>query len=269
MRGRSALTGWRFGAAIRYSTRMPANATKSPRQYWVDFLDSVERAREELGSPNVIWYRGHSNAAWKLLPTLVRFQNGYDLEQEAFHEFKRAGARLFAKRDNDWEILFDMQHYWIPTRLLDWTESLGVAIAFIAFTQYQGDEDSVLYILDPAALNRRSGLNEIKRVPDDVEFGYRRIYWEKKPFAPRYPIAAIPTMQSDRLFAQRGVFTIHGDDPSPVEALCPEAVKRVILTRAAKPAAREFVEYANLNEYTIYPDIVGMAGHIRKKLFHI
>lgn len=253
--------------AGRYPVKMPTRAIKSPRHHWVDFLDDVEEAREQLGSPKIVWYRGHSNATWSLLPTLVRIRNGYALEQEAFHEFKRAGARLFAKRDSDWEILFDMQHYWIPTRLLDWTESLGVAIAFIAFTQYRGDEDSALYILDPAALNRRSGLTEIKHVPDDADFLYRPIYWEKKPFAPRYPIAAIPTMQSDRLFAQRGVFTIHGDDPAPVEIICPEAVKRVVLKREAKPAAREFVEYANLNEYTIYPDIVGMAGHIRKKLF--
>jgi hypothetical protein len=142
-----------------------------------------------------------------------------------------------------------------------------VAIAFITFTQYYGDEDSALYILNPVRLNASSGLSEIKRLPDDGDFQYRKIYWEKRPFGPQFPIAVYPPLRSERLFAQLGVFTVHGDDARAVEVLCPAAVKKVVLKRQAKVAAREFVEYANLNEYTIYPDIVGMAGHIRKKVF--
>jgi hypothetical protein len=240
---------------------------KSARQYWIEFLESVEEAREELGSPEVVWYRGHAHTGWPLVPSLFRISTDLGTEQRAFHEFRRLASRLFTKRDNDWEVLFDMQHYGIPTRLLDWTETLGVAVAFITYTQYRGDEDSTFFVLDPLALNAASGINEIKRLPDDAEFQYRRIYWDKRPFAPKFPIAAYPPLQSERLFAQRGVFTIHGDTPTAVEALCPSAVKRIILRRQAKPAAREFVEHANLSEYAIYPDIVGMAGHIRKMVF--
>ncbi|MBV8970101.1 MAG: FRG domain-containing protein [Verrucomicrobia bacterium] len=31
---------------------------------------------------------------------------------------------------DDWDILFAMQQYRTPTRLLDWTEGLGVALYF-------------------------------------------------------------------------------------------------------------------------------------------
>jgi hypothetical protein len=63
------------------------------------------------------------------------------------------------------------------------------------------------------------------------------------------------------------VFTIHGDDARPLEEQCPEVVKTVTLKKEAKAAAREFLEYANLDEYSIYPDIVGMSRHLRRKVF--
>jgi len=202
---------------VRYATYMAPVQLRDTRQHWIEFLEAVALAREELGSPDTVWYRGHSDADWSLLPTIFRIPDGLKREQQAFHEFKRLASKLFAKHENDWEVLFDMQHYGIPTRLLDWTESLGVAIAFITFTQYYGDRDSALFVLNPATLNASSGLADIKRLPDDLEFQYRRIYWDKKPFAPHLPIAAYPPLRSERLFAQLGVFTIHGDDSAAVE----------------------------------------------------
>ena len=73
--------------------------------------------------------------------------------------------------------------------------------------------------------------------------------------------------QTERVFAQRGVFTVHGDDPRPLEEQCPDVVKRIILRNEAKAAAREFLEYANLDEYSIYPDIVGMSRHLSRQIF--
>jgi len=242
----------------------------SIREPWNDFLAEVTKARSELGNPEVVWYRGHSNADWTLVPTLFRIPsgiNGVELERRAFLEFKRTASRLFERRHTDWEILFDMQHYWVPTRLLDWSEVLGVAVAFILHSTYGRANDSALYVLDPLKLNRLSGINEVKSIPDDALFDYRSIYWEKKPFAAQHPIAVIPPMQTERVFAQRGVFTVHGDDPRHLEEQCPDVVKRIILRNEAKAAAREFLEYANLDEYSIYPDIVGMSRHLSRKIF--
>jgi hypothetical protein len=190
-----------------------------------------------------------------------------DREQDAFREFRRSATRLFVRRDSDWEVLFDMQHYGIPTRLLDWSEVLGVAVAFLVYSSYDPNTDSAIFVLDPLALNQLSGLQEIKRLPEDTSFQYKSIYWEKKPFAPRLPIAVYPPLQSERLFAQRGVFTIHGDDKHALDLQCAGACRKVILPEALRAEATEFLEYANLDEYSIYPDIVGMSRHIRRKVF--
>ena len=114
---------------------------------WPEFLEHVSQAREELGSPDLIWYRGVSRADYKLVPSLLRVPNGLSKEQVLFNEYQRSAARFIATRSNDWESLFDMQHYGIPTRLLDWSDVLGIAIAFALYDQNDDAQDSSIYLL--------------------------------------------------------------------------------------------------------------------------
>ncbi|HSU55641.1 MAG TPA: FRG domain-containing protein [Candidatus Dormibacteraeota bacterium] len=228
-------------------------------------MDNIRAAKGKLRTQGPFWYRGHANPDYILTPTLFRAPANVVKEKDLFNDYERSAARLMAKRDSDWELLFDMQHYGIPTRLLDWTEVLGVAIAFAMYDSKSDCQDSAIYILDPVSLNSKSGIDGIKRVPGDPGFEYKSIYWDNSPFAAIYPIAIDPPLQSDRMFAQKATFTIHGRDPKSLGAQCPDSVQKVLLPSSAKPAAREFLEHAALDAYSIYPDIVGMARHIRKK----
>jgi len=233
---------------------------------WNDFLNEVKEAEHALGNPQELWYRGHSNKDWKLIPSLLREVGWAEKEKTLFYEFKKTASRLFEKRNNDWEILFDMQHYWIPTRLLDWTTVMGIAIAFILHNDYSDSSDSALFILDPQSLNRLSLRDEVLNIPEDPSYDYRKIYWQHIPFSTEKPIAIRPSFQNDRLIAQKGVFTVHGSSTKGVEELASNCIKKVILPLAAKTEAKEFLKWANLDEYSIYPDIVGMARHIKRKI---
>ena len=233
---------------------------------WNKFLEEVKQAEIELGNPREIWYRGHSQESWKLNPSLLRYSDWESKEKELFFEFSQTASRLFDKRNNDWEILFDMQHYWIPTRLLDWTTVMGVAIAFILHADYEGAENSCLYILDPRSLNQLSGRNEIISLPDYKKFDYKSIYWEHIPVKIEKPIAVLPQQQSARLLAQKGVFTVHGNLNDSFENSATDCYRKVVLPNEAKEEARTFLKWANLDEYTIYPDIVGMSQHIKRKI---
>ncbi|MFZ6770865.1 FRG domain-containing protein [Undibacterium sp. Di26W] len=233
---------------------------------WNDFLAQVREAESELGNPIEPWYRGHSDETWHLVPSLPREPNWEIKEKELFFEFNKTASRLFDKRSNDWETLFDMQHYWIPTRLLDWTTVMGVAIAFILHSDYADAQDSALFVLDPIALNRLSGRVDVISVPEDKSFEYKTIYWEKRPVQIERPLAIRPSQISDRLRAQKGTFTVFGTENSSFETAASACFRKIILPSAAKQEAREFLKWANLDEYTIYPDIVGMARHIKRKI---
>ncbi len=224
------------------------------------FLSEVRKARRELGSPEIVWYRGHTDPSFKLVPTLLRYGNGLKQEETLFHRYVRASAMLLDKRALDWETLYDMQHYYVPTRLLDWTEVLGVAI-FFALLSPSGD--SSIFILDPVGLNKRATGHSKLKEADDPSFLYKSVYWEGRPFKPQLPIAIVPRFQNDRLRAQKGVFTVHNDSTAGVEEQVPECVRQVVLPETARTGAREFLEYANINEFSVFPDMVGLAPFIK------
>lgn len=233
---------------------------------WNSFLEEVKQAESDLGNPREVWYRGHSKELWPLIPSLLRQDKWEEKEKLLFFEFSQTASRLFDKRSSDWERLFDMQHYWIPTRLLDWTTVMGVAIAFILHSDYDETENSSLFILDPQSLNRVSGRDEVISLPEDKKFDYKQMYWEHNPVKIEKPIAIRPPQQSERLRAQKGVFTVHGTVESGFEASANNCFKKVTLVNEAKDEAKLFLKWANLDEYTIYPDIVGMAQHIKRKI---
>jgi len=242
-----------------------ASTILSPETSWADFLSQVRAAREDLGNPSAVWYRGHSRASYKLVPSLLRNPIWAAKEQVLFDEYERSASRLLEKRQNDWELLIDMQHYGIPTRLLDWTDVLGIALAFALYDSHDDHEDSVVYVMDPAQLNFKSGIDGIKRVPNDTDFNYKSCYWKGKPFKAVFPIAIDAPFQNTRIAAQMGSFTVHGANLEAIEDQVSSCIRRIVLPAAIKPEAREFLEYANLNPFSIYPDIVGMARHIARK----
>jgi len=107
-------------------------------------------------------------------------------------------------------------------------------------------------------------LNTTALIPEDKDLNYRDIYWGKKPFAPNFPIACEPVFLNDRILAQKGKFTIHGDNSTAIEVLCEKVAKRIVLTGKCLPEALEFLEIANINEYSVFPDMSGIADYVRR-----
>jgi FRG domain len=229
---------------------------------WCDFLNNIRDAEDRLGSPHVVWYRGVSDESYKLIPSLIRRSNGVIKEQELFQKYRISSCLLHPDRKSDWELLFDMQHYYIPTRLLDWTEVLGIAVFFALLKN--DSQDAAVYLLNPSLLNTKSSRNDIPLVSDDKEFDYKRIYWEKKPVPPVHPIAIEAPSQNGRIYAQRGKFTIHGMNIQSIEDQFPDCVQKVILTHRMKEGAREYLKISGINEFSVFPDIVGLAPFLQE-----
>ena len=59
------------------------------------------------------------------------------------------------------------------------------------------------------------------------------------------------------------MFTVHHDKIEPIENEFPNAIRRVILPNIAIPSALEFLEIANIDEFSVFPDLSGVAGYMK------
>lgn len=215
-----------------------------------------------------IWFRGHGSSKYLLKPSLMRTGKGIDKEKQLFSEFKRLSTNIGASYTNEWNALVDMQHYGIPTRLLDWTNNLGVSLYFAASSSVLHSPMS-LYIMDPLELNKLSGKKGIPVLPNEtMGLSYIKNYVDRDPFPARYPIAAKCDSINQRVKAQSGMFTIHGDEENENDIIATildkkSAIYRIDISLDAIPSLNDYFDICGIKDYTIFPDIQGIASHLR------
>lgn len=92
------------------------------------------------------WFRGQPDAEYKLVPSLFRPVNGryYD-ECKLIDEFIKVHPEARSQHIGTLELLTYAQHYGLPTRLLDWSENILVALYF-ACREYE-KVDGKLFLL--------------------------------------------------------------------------------------------------------------------------
>lgn len=173
-----------------------------------EYLDALKEYRTK---PGALWYRGHADKSWSLLPGYQRLKRPPP-ESVLINRFKQNANLLLGHRPkSNFEWLFLMQHYGVPTRLLDWTESPLVALYFAVTAQPK--KAGVVWVLDPVKLNQST-----KARPEDYKFvpafedervrDYDTLSVESKPDLGLEPMAVIATRNNARIQAQLGVFTI-------------------------------------------------------------
>ena len=221
----------------------------------------------------MLWWRGHSRTSWKLHPSV--YHKGLAKNESNMAVQFRNQARV-RHRDvpdiNDgisW--LFLMQHYGLPTRLLDWTDSPLIAFHFSVKDDTAEDEDGVVYGLMPTELNHAqigkrgilgTGNPEVRKVFDNV--------WKTsrgKVDAPN--ILAINTQHVDiRQMVQASQFTIHGSDTSVTES--PDADKYLIsitVPKVMKKSFRQVLNLLHMNDSYLFPDLEHLARQIQSQTY--
>ena len=107
--------------------------TDKSRKFSIKIIDSLETFIKiidefDYNFDNPILYRGHTNANYYNVPTVLR--NNTKNENLFFHEFERKFPSELKDCRSTVEKLLFMQHYGLETRILDVTESPLIALYF-------------------------------------------------------------------------------------------------------------------------------------------
>lgn len=251
-------------------------------------VELMAQIEEYEANVEVAWYRGHSDVAYKLRPKIAR--NGDDafpftavhaVEADMSKEFSiRSRPFLPAYSDDLLDNMFNMQHYGVPTRLLDWSSSPFVA-AFFALKPRNGvhDRDAVIWMCDPIKWNSHfitpsssqypildKGDAKSRNTLEDYVYGL-----EAHEYRPE-PLMVLGSHNSDRIRAQSGGFTIFGNDFTPLDEVAAAkdgmddtVIRPIVIKTNDRSTIFESLVRKGITETFVYPDIEGLAQEMTRK----
>ena len=253
----------------------------------LDYFNEVKNIYEKTKSKKHLFFRGHSDGAkYCLQPTV--FRDSIYNEKEVLLDFKQYAPThninydFVDERD---KVLADMQHYKLPTRLLDWTLAPLNALYFSCChnNHENNTRDGEVIVLNPwsywlsvvrdknpeihhihiIARSLLSGGWDFEKINKYIKKRYEYSDLEEEDI--KHPFAYIASYTNDRILHQRGCFTIHGKNDDAIEnmPLMMEHITRIPIDGKSKKQILEELNCLYVNEYSIYPDFEGMQKMIK------
>jgi FRG domain len=274
-----------------------------------------ESAKAVLTGPGAWWFRGvdsdqfplHSGIYWRKIKGLCYSRpvaDPEDLDRRLRHEYFQQTRRQFHELAsyNVWDLLFEMQHYRLPTRLLDWTLNLATAAFFAVYYARQKEEEErckpeherkyvpspTVWILNPRILSAvclgEYALNDypylemhgtplevrhwtkIPEIRGSKEFGKPNWIYRWLIRTPgHYPLNASWT--NPRLAAQMGAFTLQ-TDAAPLDSLAngkdPKFLLKVRLEPKILASAWEELQSVGVDERYLFPERENLTKSIKE-----
>ncbi len=234
----------------------------------------VALAEDNNNYSGAIWYRGQADIDWHLTPGYLRL-DAAPSESTLIKKFKQSAAMLVKstpKESFDW--LFLMQHYGVPTRLLDWSESplVGLYFAIENHAEHE-DTDAALWSLRPSEMNKNAGINNadeeffIPSFEDTELLNYSVEALAQNTRTQLMPLATIATRNNARIQAQHGVFTIHHHENIAVENVGDSShVIKYTIPNASKENILKQLHLLGVTKFQLFPELASIGDIIKGEL---
>ena len=235
-----------------------------------DLVSNLKKDFKNYDSP--LWFRGQSRDSWPLLPHYLRLKKPPS-EFTLLTKFKQNAVMLIDHKPKDnFDWLFLMQHYGVPTRLLDWSESSLVALYFSVNETKEQKKDGTLWVLKPTELNLKANIDSLEKnyIPSFEEdhvktYSVESLLQEKN--TKLLPLASIATRNSIRIQAQLGVFTISHRDKTPIEDIGDKShIKKYIIPAKSKQDILQELKLLGITKFQLFPELASIGEIIKGEI---
>lgn len=262
----------------------------------IDLFSLLSKSQPKDGHVNL--YRGHPDKAHTLRPSIFRKKEYRRVERNILRELIAIQPNEFREDKTAFEQLVRMQHYGLPTRLLDLTYNPLVGLYFSCWKDEKKDGDFIRFSLPKSSIRyfdsdtvscvaNLSNLTGRERdqirafassaVLKENEVGTRLLHFikaEKPYFLPKIRLSDLksvlavrPKQTNQRILAQQGAFLIFGLRSS-LEDSSGFGI-RIIRTKvpaSAKKMLLDELDSININASTLFPEIESAAKYIMSKI---
>ena len=258
------------------------------------FITELKKPLESADKDYVYFYRGCATHDWKynLIPGIYRDNHILD-EDTNFREMIIRSPDEFKDDRTTLEKLVKMQHYSLPTRLLDITSNPLVALYFATGQFSDIKTDGKIYVLkikkdeikyyDSDSISLISNVAKLKLDKTNFTdgFGYliHEIHEEKSYYSPDFEmenkndiVKVFPVkvkLNNNRIVRQSGAFLIFGikdlnTKKEPAVLLPSVVVAELIIDKTAKKDIQTSLNSLSINESTLFPELEHAASYLRK-----
>ncbi len=263
----------------------------------VESIEQFITIARKLQKEELTWFRGQANASHQLSPSIFRKRvdisidepyykrEQYLVQNQDYGLDKFRSAIQHLKDCSEWstiDYLYCMQHYDIPTRLLDFSTNPLVALYFCVshfidqsnqmmaqaktrsaeiddFYECSGlsDQGGAIFCIRPERINILS--REEKEIVDLNLYNFDSLYELD------FPICIKGNSVDPRIIAQEGVFTYFGNMVHPLDwyEITERDIIKIFVPNSVKyQLKKELCEKYKIRHSTMFPDMKGVSLEI-------